>query len=230
MSEYAVHFTKDGEDGASAYDNMMAILYGGVLRAGVRAYGAVTWLANRWPEIAESHRCVCLSEIPLDQLDRLVEKRSQYGIGFRKTFLAEEGGVRVWYIDKEEAGGRAVRAYVSSEAERAEKAWDATDPIFNLTPFIDPIGEYAYGSYRFDWEREWRVRTELRFGVEDVPFLFIPGELHGKAFEFFEDVERENTGPAYLCPYIDPLWPDDKIQAALATVAPPPAPPPPPLL
>jgi hypothetical protein len=131
MSEYAVHFTKDGEDGASAYDNMMAILYGGVLRAGVRAYGAVTWLANRWPEIAESHRCVCLSEIPLDQLDRLVEKRSQYGIGFRKTFLAEEGGVRVWYIDKEEAGGRAVRAYVSSEAERAEKAWDATDPIFN---------------------------------------------------------------------------------------------------
>jgi hypothetical protein len=148
---------------------------------------------------------VCLSEIPLDQLDRIVTKRSQHGIGFRKSFLDEQGGVRVWYIDKDEPGGRAARTSISSAAERAEKAADATDPIFNLTLFVDPIGEYLYScSFRVD-------STERRASSLGT-------------------WSTSTRGPAYPCPYIDPFWPDHTFQAALANVAPPPAPTPPPLL
>ena len=100
MSEYVVHFTKDTPDGQDAYRNMLSILHDGCLRPGDRMLGTVPFL-RRWPPAIELHQCVCLSEIPLDQLDRLTSRRSVLGIGFRKTYLAEQGGVRVWYIDKD---------------------------------------------------------------------------------------------------------------------------------
>jgi hypothetical protein len=59
-------------------------------------------------------------------LDRLVLRRSRYGIGFRQDFLVSNGGARVWYLDVEgevaDSFGELVRAKLSG-------AIDAIDPL-----------------------------------------------------------------------------------------------------
>ncbi len=84
-----------------------------------------------------------------------------------------------------------------------------------LTPFVDFPGEYGPASYRFEWEREWRIPGDLLFKPEDVKFLFIPAELHEKARGFFANAEEEGIGPNYTCPYLDPTWGIEDIQEAL---------------
>jgi hypothetical protein len=37
------------------------------------------------------------------------------------------------------------------------------DQIWSLTPFIDFPGHYPAGTYKFEWEREWRLRKDLEF-------------------------------------------------------------------
>jgi hypothetical protein len=74
------------------------------------------------------------------------------------------------------------------------------------------------------WEREWRVPGGLQFKPEDVAFVFLPEESHDAARGFLVDHQTANTGPAYLCPYIDPGWPRDRIDKALEVVPPAPEP------
>jgi len=207
MSDYVVHFTKDTEQN-TAYDNMMSILWGGQLIPGGR-FGA----ARKFDELGDSQSCVCFSEIPLDLLGRMVERRSAFGVGFRRQTLIDAGGARVWYVDK----GTAADAAVVEMMERTQRSKLSVDnPLWKLTPFIDVPGEYESTRYRFEWEREWRVPGPLTFSTKDVAFLFVPGELHAKARWFFEYVEAENIGPSYRCPLIDPSWENDAIDAALA--------------
>ena len=206
MSDYVVHFTRDTDQG-SAYDNMLSILSQGVLRASNR-FGA----ARKFDALADSQRSVCFSEIPLDLLDRLVERRdSQYGIGFHQEALISAGGGRVWYVAKGSQAQRSVERIIGS----ALHPFDREHPIWRLAPFIDFPGTYGDVTYHFEWEREWRVPANLEFAPEEVSFLFIPQEMHSAARWFFEEAEREQTGPSYDCPILDPLWDDDLIQRAL---------------
>ena len=76
---------------------------------------------------------------------------------------------------------------------------------------IDAPGEYGKREYFFDWEREWRHIGSMYFAPEDVAFLLIPEELHPAARSFFENAYRENLGPAYFCPYVDPSWSKERI-------------------
>ena len=196
---------------------MITILAERRLVAGARAFGALTWCHT--PAIVETQRSVCFSEVPLDRLDRLVERRrTSYGIGFRQDFLTQAGGGRVWYVDNNGELARTLRSYVNAAHGSPV---DLQNPILRITPFVDYPGDYAGGPYRFEWEREWRVPRELRFGPDDVAFLFIPETHHDRARESLEDAHENHTGPAYVCPYIDPLWRDPEIQAAVAAVAPP---------
>jgi hypothetical protein len=210
MSEYAVHFTKASQS-ASEYEVMLKILWEGRI-APTGPLGA----ARKLTELGDSQRSACFSEIPLDLLARLIERRSLYGIGFRQDFLVDHGGARVWYLDK---GGPAAESFQALVRDAMTGGIDPTDALWRITPFVDYPGEYGGTQYRFEWEREWRVRGDLAFGPDDVAFLFIPEALHGTARSFFEDHLRENTGPAYLCPYVDPTWDMTRIQAALASVA-----------
>jgi hypothetical protein len=210
MSEYVVHFTKDGDE--SAYDSMMSILSSQTLRAAT-PFGAARTLGG--PDFTQ--RCVCFSEIPLDRLDRLVDRRgSRYGIGFSQETLLRAGGGRVWYVDKDSAVADAVN---DLRREKVGPPMDTASPLWRLTPFIDFPGEYGGTQYRFEWEREWRVPGDFAFETADVVFLFVPDDLHDNARSFFEEVKRENSGPVYECPFLDPLWNDDRIQETLAAVA-----------
>ena len=88
---------------------------------------------------------------------------------------------------------------------------DADAPIWRIAPLIDAPGFYGLREYAFDWEREWRHIGPMSFDPEDVAFLLIPEALHKAARGFFQDALRENLGPAYLCPYVDPSWSKEKI-------------------
>jgi len=200
MSPWAVHFT-------SGYDRVMSILWDGLIEPFDEPHGA----GRLVPEVAQRHRSAALSEIPLHLLHRLVKARSQYGIGFAQDFLLEHGGGRVWYL---EAGGVPAQSIERQVAERVGQTVEADDPFWATTPFIDfPDPSHPFTDWR--WEREWRVPGGLRFTPDDVAFLFIPGHNHGPARQFFTDHKVANTGPAYLCPYIDPTWDRARIQAAL---------------
>jgi hypothetical protein len=213
MSEYAVHFTKPSPP-STEYDVMLKILWEGtVLPTG--PLGA----ARKLTALGDSQKSACFSEIPLDLLGRLIARRSLYGIGFRQDFLTERGGARVWYLDKD---GPAAESFKELVRSGMTGGVDPIAPIWKTTPFVDYPGEYGGTQYRFEWEREWRVPGGLQFGRDDVAFLFIPEELHSAARSFFEDHLRENTGPAYLCPYVDPTWDMPRIQAEFASVATPP--------
>jgi len=209
MSEYAVHFTKPS-GATDAYNVMLKILWEGRITA-TGPLGA----ARNLSELVESQKSACFSEIPLDMLARLIERRSLYGIGFRQDVLAARGGARVWYLDKDTPAATSFQEVVR---EAMVGGIEPDDAIWKITPFVDNPGDYGGTQYRFEWEREWRVPGGLSFGPVDVAFLFIPGELHAAARGFFEEALRENTGPAYLCPYVDPRWEMTQIQAALVPV------------
>ncbi len=185
MSEYAVHFTKPAAT-SSPYDVMIKILWEGRINA-VTPLGAVRKLTH----LGDSQKSACFSEIPLDLLRRLIERRSLYGIGFRQDYPR-------WGMAQIQTAFRSLSV-----------------------PFVDFPGTYGATQYRFEWEREWRVPGGLAFSPDDVAFLFIPEELHVAARSFFEDAFRENTGPAYLCPYVDPRWDMTKIQTAFRSLSAP---------
>jgi hypothetical protein len=212
MSEYAVHFTKPAGP-LSPYDVMINILWEGRINA-VMPLGAAWKLTS----LGDSQKSACFSEIPLDLLERLIERRSLYGTGFGQDFLVAQGGARVWYLDKDGAAATSFNALIASAIT------GGTDPdaaLWKVTPFVDFPGTYGATQYRFEWEREWRVPGGITFRPDDVVFLFIPEELHTTARSYFEDALRENSGPAYLCPYVDPRWDMPQIQAAFASVTPP---------
>jgi hypothetical protein len=209
MSEYVVHFTKEVL-GRTAYDSQISILYHRTVRA-LSAFGA----ARRFDALGDTQRCACFSEIPLDRLNRLVERRSRYGVGFSQDALVRAGGGRVWYIDNESALASSFRQLMNANTQ---SPLDASSPLWKLTPFIDFPGSYGETEYRFEWEREWRVPGGLTFSPPDVAFLFVPEELHSQARVFFDQAELQNIGPSYRCPLLDPLWADDRIQQALALI------------
>lgn len=165
---------------------------------------------NAPPSIPQE--AVCFSEIPLHELSRLADRRSSYGIGFSKDFISSRGGCPVWYVARGSANAKALQALMS---EGLQNRAPASERIWEVTSFIDFPGDYPSGTYRFEWEREWRVRGSLSFSESDVAFLIIPEQLHQTARNFFQNAINENIGPGYFCPYIDPYWDWERVRSAL---------------
>ncbi len=215
MSDFVVHFTKPGAPYHDAYQNMLSILGSRTLVPGAEGFG----IARKEPAILETQRSVCFSEIPLDQLGRLVQRRSRYGIAFSKSFIRSRGGGPVWYVQYGSSAHGAVKDLIQ---QALVKPQPRQEPIWAMTPFIDIKGETpeAPYNYMFDWEREWRVPGLLRFSEYDVAVLFLPEELHTVARSFFEWAVREKQGPGYFCPILDPEWPAQRISEAMAKPVP----------
>jgi hypothetical protein len=209
MSEFVVHFTSGGDD-SDGYNDVIDILGSGVIEAR-NEFG----MARKMTKVEPTQECACFSEIPLEYLDRLTERRgSLYGLAFRKEFITAAGGGPVWYVEQASTLGR----WVEATKDTALDPFVADHPIWHLTPFIERPGKYGRTEYRFEWEREWRVPGGLPFTPADVAFLFIPERLHEAALKFFSEAYEQNTGPAYLCPYIDPKWDLDQLHEEFAKV------------
>jgi hypothetical protein len=205
MSNYIVHFTKKGPQ-KSEVEAMFSIYTQRKLKAR-SSFG----IGRKAPS-AVSQKTVCLSEIPAGKWRRIVEQReSSYGMGFSKDFIVGKGGGPIWYAWRGTPHWRAL------QAQMAVAAKDPASPIWRLTPMIDAPGQHGKRRYEFDWEREWRVVGDLNFRTEDVAFLFLPESRHQEAEAFFEGVARENVGPSYNCPFIDPLWTRKQVNQAIRT-------------
>lgn len=200
MSPFVVHFTKKSATG-SEYDNSISILASRCIQA-----------QNRFgmgKNYAESPPCVCFSEVPLHQLKRLADKRGSYGIVFRKEFIVARDGGPILYAYQDTPHAAAMRTLIDKAAGKAD------DPIWKVAPFIDQPGQYGGSSYFFEWEREWRHVGNLQFDEADPVFLIIPEDLHEAARDFFDSAEREQLGPNYKCPFIDPYWGLEKVKSIL---------------
>ncbi|WP_162908122.1 abortive infection system antitoxin AbiGi family protein [Allorhizocola rhizosphaerae] len=156
MSDYLVHFTKSEED-------LVSILQDGEIRAG-GPFGSATNLEER----LRSQKSVCLSEIPLDQLNRLMARHGRYGLGFTRDYVRQQGGARVWYLDH---GTPAHVAFNEMVRQAMIGGVDPAAEIWKLTPFIDRV---TPGRYEFEWEREWRIVGGLRFEYSDLAFVLLP--------------------------------------------------------
>lgn len=200
MSPFVVHFTKKSDTG-SEYDNSISILASRRLEA-----------RNRFgigKKHTESSPCVCFSEVPMHQLKRLADKRGPYGIVFRKEFTVARDGGPILYAYQDTPHALALRALIDGAVGKPD------DPIWRVAPFVDQPGQYGSSSYFFEWEREWRHPGDLHFDEADPAFLIIPENLHEAARDFFDNAEREQLGPNYRCPFVDPYWGLEKINSLL---------------
>lgn len=205
MSDYIVHFTKPAVGGTpSAYDNALSICADECIEAR-SPFG----IGRSMVPHKDSQRVACFSEIPLHLLDRLVDRRGEYAIGFRKEIALSKGVGPIWYVEKD---GPAQKAMY--ELMKHGKS-DPHHPIWRATPMIDAMGEFGTSSYRFEWEREWRGLGDFHFKSIDAAFLILPDHLHEKAKLFFQQAEEDNRGPGYTCPLIDAKWGHNRIKKAL---------------
>lgn len=157
MSQYAVHFT-------SSQATLGTILGTGCLKAS-GPFG-FSWF-RKLADVQERHRSVCFSEVPLDKIERLTRRHGNFGIAFTKDFLRRRHAARVWYLD-----GRSTQAAaLEDQLRRLQTAKDFSDPLWDLTPFIDLVRP---GRYEWDWEREWRVLGDVNFTLADVSFVVTP--------------------------------------------------------
>lgn len=156
LSDYLIHLT-------GSLENLTAILSVGF----IRPTRPCSW-QRKIAERAPIPRLACLSEIPLEFIDRLTRRRGLYGVAFTRSFVAKAGGTRVWYLDDE----NPLSAMYFDEILRLIDDRDFRDGLWQLAPFVDPTG----AGYRFDWEREWRVPNGLRFALRDVAFVLTPDE------------------------------------------------------
>lgn len=153
LSEYLVHMTTTPQALAS-------IITSGRIEAR-KPFG----IGRSLRMVEDKHKAACLTEMPLSELDRLRDRRKAWGIAFKRDFVLDQGGQRVWYLDTDKAPYQAIHAL--KEAAFENRDWD--NPIWELTPFVDQWNPEK--NYTFDWEREWRVTGGLRFDLEDVVLL-----------------------------------------------------------
>jgi len=193
MSDYLVHFTPDRQ-------TLEKIIKG--LRIEVSGpLGAIP----KHPSLASlpNQASCCLSEIPLEYLDRLTNRHGEFGVGFAKHFVRDSNGARVWYLDQ----GVDVQ---QSLFKHAQSGWfanvDPADVVWELTPFID----YVMPNHEFEWEREWRVRGGLDFSSSDVAFFFAPESEHNGL----------TTALGFNVLGIDTSWTDVRLQQAIANLPP----------
>jgi hypothetical protein len=147
MSNYLVHFTKgkgtkrskDSND--LAYRTILNILFDGILKPGA-SFGIGRKLA---PE-PEKQKTVCFSEIPPGEWSRLsVRRKSAFGIGFSKQFIAARGGGSIWYSKKGSEQIKALQKLMKIGAD------DPENPIWRITAMIDAPGVYGWHSYEYEW-------------------------------------------------------------------------------
>ena len=209
MSNFVVHFTTKlpGPPPKTPYDNIISILGSGRIEAR-NPFG----MARSAAPDPHSQKTVCFSEIPLHQLSRLTARRGPYGVGFTKEFMVARGGGPVFYAYSGTPQARALQDLLADA-----RAWPnpAESPIWRVAPFVEFPGNHNGRLYRFAWEREWRHVGNFDFRPADVPFLVIPENQHDDARLYFEGARDDNTGPAYLCPYIDPGWDRTRVQREL---------------
>lgn len=206
MSDYLVHFSK-GDLNETPYEVMLGILFAGQLKA-MNTFGFAKGYLK-----GNQKKSVCLSETPLHLIQRISERRGPYGIGFTKSFISARNGNPIIYVNDDSPLFKSFKILLDKALKSPND--ESSKAFSEIAPFVDQVITKSKNRYAFQWEREWRVCSDIEFEPEDVAFLIIPEDLHEAARNFFDDAEHENTGPNYKCPFIDIGWTIEKIQKRL---------------
>lgn len=211
MSEYVVHFCRTRKA-------LIAILTSGAIEGRTpfgwaREFEKERDAAQQRSEKLRDYptqKSVCLSEVPLDLLDRLVNRRGPWGLGFTKQSVIDDDGAPVWYVEKDTNLALALTGLQHSLTTPSQRSdWH------RITRFIDKVGEFPDGTvYRFEWEREWRVPRRLDLSAGHPAFLFAPAAEHKQLMAELT-VQGVAETPHGIAPLLDPRWAESALQAAL---------------
>jgi hypothetical protein len=156
----------------------------------------------------------CFSEIPVQEVDRLANRYSAYGLGFHHDTLVRQGGARVWYVELD----RSIALHLAALKDQHEQMNNPADPFWAIAPFIERPGVYGNGArYEFEWEREWRVaRANMWFAAREIAFIFAPETEHATLAGWLPTAPVANDRQVVTPPILDPRWPDDQLFTAFA--------------
>ena len=210
LSRFVIHLTRDDtrdfEDGASAADNFSAI----VNDRKILALRPHCLHANRIPEKHRRRFSVCcFTEVPLSELHLLTKRipgrriqLSEYGLVFSREFLVSKGAQPALYINS--YGGKSwLREAADKVCDIAEDNDFRRGKLWRLLPYLNAM----YERYDFTWEREWRMRGDLKFTPKDIVCVILP---ENNEEEWKHKFLRRGV------PVISPGWSTERIVSELS--------------
>jgi len=213
LSRFVIHLTRDDrhdfDNGAPASENFSSIIRSRKILA-VRPH---CLHSRRIPEKYEDRLAVCcFTEAPLSEihlLTRLIPGRkirlSPYGIVFTREFIVSKGAQPALYVNSY-GGNTWLREAVDEVFDVANRGKFRSGKLWRLIPFLNAMHE----GYDFTWEREWRLRGDLRFKPSDVVCVILP------------ERKEEEWKSKFLdrgVPVISPGWSAERIVSELSRQA-----------
>lgn len=156
LSRYLIHLTKTEDD-------LHSILSMGRIEAR-NAFG----MGRKSAPDETPQNSVCFTEMPLTELNRMFDNGRRWGVVFDKERLRRKWGAQpVWYLAHGSPEYDALKALMNNAKHSEQCA-----PIWELTSFIDdvrPLNEPSPNDWR--WEREWRVRGDIEFDLDEIALV-----------------------------------------------------------
>lgn len=205
LSRFVVHLTRDDtsdfENGDSAEGNFRGI----VDDREILALRPHCLYADRISKGRRKHFSVCcFTEAPLTEIHHLVRRipgrqieLSEYGFVFSREFVVARGAQPALYVSSYH-GNTFVREAADRLFEMAQEGDFRRGRLWRLLPYLNAMHE----GYDFAWEREWRLRGNLRFESKDVVCVILPEDGEEKLKKDFL---------AKGVPVISPGWSAERI-------------------
>lgn len=181
FSKFVVHLTRDDrkefEDGATAEENFLNI----IKEERIGAFRAQCLHSNKIPDdLEEKFSVCCFSEVPLNQIHLLtdnIQGRSinlePYGLVFRRDFILSKKAQPAIYINSYKENSW-LRGSFDRVFDIAKNKDFKQGKLWRILPFINIMNEH----YDFSWEREWRVRGDLKFKLSEIVCVILPTNDH----------------------------------------------------
>jgi hypothetical protein len=182
LSRFLVHLTRDDREcfptgGKTAQENFKAIINERAIRA-FRPHSLFNKEIAKLPEVVQKDFYVsCYTEVPLDQIHRLVGKIpgrkfcfEPYGLVFTRQFILEENGEPAVYVNGYGPAKKALNSVSALYDLAVSKEDGVSRRLYGILPYVTLMSE----AYDFSWEREWRVKGRLEFSLRDIYCAILP--------------------------------------------------------
>jgi hypothetical protein len=236
LSTFLVHLTRDF-GGELAHSNLLSMMKSQSIQART-VYGIMKRASEQDNDLAQSQRCVCLTETPLEHVwmmcRQMVGRQVQlapYGLAFSKPWARAVGVNPVWYLDqtpghnwltqpldelREQAlGGRAFT--LNPDGSTVNLAAHQSQ-IARIAPLLEQMGPTSEGRKEFWWEREWRKVGDLIYNWRSVVAIFAPEAEHTDVQTDLEDHANQAFPGTRVPPLLDADWGLERMIARLAGV------------
>jgi hypothetical protein len=234
LSTFVVHLTRarsaaEWQQEQSAKDCLYSIATDGRIRA-LKAHGWAKEQDDPNDPNAQSQRVVCFSETPLEHINSLVVPIAQrkvplaeWGLVITKMVARQAGVNPIWYVDMTTAQYAQWEISLAVDALKVQAlAWPAgfhAHPAAKIFPFFEVMGTWRNvqppSRKEFWWEREWRMRGDYFFGLDQIAFWIVP-EAEQTGFQVH--VGHIDSNAKVRC--IDAKWGLEEILARLAEQSP----------